>query len=149
MNPPGTPGIQGKPVMRHVLPALLLLTAPAVLAADAGPAPRQEKKPVRTIEQVKLLYFHAGWCQSCKRLDESGVLRQLVEQEPGLVIEKVDVDASEKLLDRYGVEVTPTLILVDADGFPLGRPSITLDAPEKTLTAAVKLVRKMTGRPTK
>lgn len=136
--------------MRHVLAALLLLAAPA-LAADpgSGATPGGARKPVRTIEQVKLLYFHAGWCQSCKRLDESGVLRQLVEREPGLVIEKVDVDTNEKRLDRYGVEVTPTLILVDADGFPLGRPSITLDAPEKTLAAAVKLVRKMTGRPTK
>lgn len=128
--------------------ALLLLALPA-LAEPPAAAPAPLKKPVRSIEQVKLLYFHAGWCQSCKRLDESGVLKRLLEQEPGLVIEKVDVDTNEKLLDRYGVEVTPTLVLVDASGFPLGRPTITLDEPEKTLAAAVKLVRKMTGRGTK
>lgn len=134
--------------MRPALLALLLLAVPA-LAELPAEGPARIKKPVRTIEQVKFLYFHAGWCHSCKRLDESGVLKTVVAQEPGLVIEKVDVDANEKLLDQYGVEVTPTLVLVDANGFPLGRPTITLDAPEKTVTAAVKLVRKMTGRGTK
>lgn len=131
--------------MRPALLTVLLLALPA-LADPPAQAPARIKKPARTIEQVKLLYFHAPWCQSCKRLDESGVLARLVEQEPGLIIEKVDVDANEKLLDQYGVEVTPTLLLVDASGFPLGRPSITLDAPDKTLATAVRLVRKMTGR---
>jgi thiol-disulfide isomerase/thioredoxin len=121
--------------------ALLLLALPALAAP-----PSAGSRPARTIEQVKLLYFHAGWCDSCRKLDGSGVIERLRAEEPRLTIDKVNVDTSEALLDKYGVEVTPTFVLVDADGFPLGRPAITLEAPEKTLENTLKLVRRMTGR---
>lgn len=98
----------------------------------------------RTLEQVKLLYFHATWCSSCKRLDEARVVERLVERLPGLKVQKVDVDTQVPMLERYGVTVTPTLVLVDASGFPLGRPAIDLDRPDETLQRAQKLIKKMT-----
>ena len=115
--------------------ALLLVLLSSVVFA--GP-PRK-----RTLADVKLLYFHASWCQSCKRLEAGRVLERLHEVEPALVIERVDADTQVPLVDRYGVTVTPTLVLVDADGFPLGRPVIELDRPAATLEGLQKLVKKM------
>ena len=45
-----------------------------------------------------------------------------------------------------GVEVTPTLVLVDADGFPLARPRIDLDDGPGTAQRILAVVRKSTGR---
>ncbi len=112
---------------------LLLLWSPLVFA---GP-------PKRTLADVKLLYFHASWCQSCKRLEAGKVLERLHELQPALVVERVDVDTQVPLLDRYGVTVTPSFVLVDAAGFPLGRPVIDLDRPDVTLERIQKLVKKM------
>ena len=119
----------------------VLAASPSVPGVpDAGTSIR---KPVRTLAQVKLLYFHASWCTSCSRFDASEVLSRLKAGLPGLTIEQVDVDTHEPLLTRYGVTVTPTLVLVDADGFPLGKPSIALDDPDGTLARLEKHVRKM------
>lgn len=116
---------------------LALLMLALAVAPDGG------VRKGRTIDEVKLLYFHASWCQSCKRLDAGRVIERLQEREPRLAVEKVDVDTQEALLERYGVTVTPTLILVDATGFPLGRPVIDLDQPDATLERVHKLVKKM------
>lgn len=116
--------------------ALLLLWSLATFAAD--PAPRH-----RTITDVKLLYFHASWCQSCKRLEAGHVLERLQESTPGLKVEQVDVDTQQSLLERYGVTVTPTLILLDREGFPLGIAVIDLDHPDVTLDRLQRLVKKM------
>lgn len=120
------------------MPVKLALLMVVLVAAPDGGVRRG-----RTIDEVKLLYFHASWCQSCKRLDAGRVIERLQEREPRLAVEKVDVDTQETLLDRYGVSVTPTLILVDATGFPLGRPVIDLDQPDATLERVHTLVKKM------
>lgn len=130
---------------RRGLAALLVaLAAPLALAApDGGAAVRPAG---RSLEEVKLLYFHATWCGGCKRLDEARVVERLQAQEPGLRVERVDVDARREDVERYGVEYTPTLLLVDAEGFPLGKVRIELAAPDATVERGVKLVRKATGR---
>jgi thiol-disulfide isomerase/thioredoxin len=119
---------------------LTLLAASAVAAASDGGI--EARRAARTLSQVKLLYFHASWCQSCKKFEAGRVLERL---DPGLRVEPVDVDVSEALLTRYGVTQTSTLVLVDADGFPLGKPTIELDDADATLARLEKLVRKMTG----
>ena len=128
--------------MRHAV--FLVLLSFATFAADpvtdGGAA---SKRPGRTIDQVKLLYFHASWCQSCKRLEAGHVLERLKESAPGLKVEQVDVDTQQSLLEHYGVTVTPTLVLVDGDGFPLGTPVIDLDHPDVTLDRLQRLVKKM------
>ena len=58
-------------------------------------------------------------------------------------VEQVDVDTQQSLLEHYGVTVTPTLVLVDGDGFPLGTPVIDLDHPDVTLDRLQRLVKKM------
>lgn len=101
----------------------------------------------RTLADVKLLYFHASWCQSCKRFDASGALPAAQAKFPGLAVQSVDADREEGLLQRYGITGIPALVLVDADGFPLGRVRIDLDDTAGTTESLFKLVEKMTRPP--
>lgn len=132
--------------MRFVLTLLVLASAPTPAHAAEPVDTPAEKPKARSLAEVKLLYFHASWCKGCKRFDEGRVIERLQEREPKLAIEKVDVDAQKDLLDKYGVEFTPTLLLVDADGFKLGKVKIDLDDANATLERAHKLVKKATGR---
>lgn len=127
--------------------ALVLLVSTAVFAQDGGvPAKPVAKKPLREVSSLRLLYFHASWCPSCKRLEASGALDAVKKAEPELTVQVVDVDTEVPTLDKYGVEVTPTLVLVDADGFPLARPRIDLDDGPGTAQRILAAVRKSTGR---
>ncbi len=126
--------------MRAWALGLLLMMGPAVASTPDAGVPRTG----RTVANVRLLYFHSAACASCRRLEEAGVPAAITARLPGLRLEKVDVFADEALVTKYGVEVTPTLVLVDADGFPLGKPRIELDAPDATVARVAKLVAKMT-----
>lgn len=123
--------------MRRFL--LLTMLTSAAWAEDGGTKAR------RTVADVSLLLFTSPTCASCKRLEAQGVLATVQKQVPGLRLEALDVETHEAAVTRYGVEVTPTLILVDREGFPLGRPLISLDDPSGTAARIEKLVRKMTG----
>lgn len=118
---------------------VLALFAPLLgLAQDGG------VRRGRTVEEVKLLYFHAAWCQSCKRFDASGALAKAKERVPQLVVQDVDADREVAALEKYGIVTIPALVLVDASGFPLGRPRIELEDGTSTAERVVKLVEKMT-----
>jgi hypothetical protein len=97
----------------------------------------------RPIESLRLLLFTSKTCGSCRRFEASGVPDKVAVALPKLTLERVDIAAQESLVTKYGVEVTPTLVLVDADGFPLARPRITLDDPDGTTARVVALVKKM------
>ncbi|MER2561013.1 MAG: thioredoxin family protein [Myxococcaceae bacterium] len=118
----------------------LLLSFVMVTTAQAGDG----GVPRRTLGDVKLLVFTATWCDSCRRFEAGGALGEVRRQLPGLELESVDVDARRDVVERYGVEVTPTLVLVDRSGFPLAKPRIDLAEPAATAERVVKLVRKMT-----
>lgn len=126
------------------------LPAPAkdanALAQDAGVLAPASKRRGRDVKTLTLLYFHASWCQSCKRFDAGGALDAVKQAEPDLAVKHVDVDTEVGTLEKYGVEVTPTLVLVDADGFQLARPRIDLDDGKGTAERILKVVRKSTGR---
>lgn len=119
--------------------------APA-FAPDAGVLAPAAKRRGRDVKTLTLLYFHASWCQSCKRFDAGGALDAVKQAEPDLAVKTVDVDTEVPTLEKYGVEVTPTLVLVDADGYQLARPRIELDDGKGTAERIVKAVRKSTGR---
>jgi len=61
----------------------------------------------------KVLFFHAGWCPSCRALESS-----LSENEiPGdLGVYKVDYDNSTELKTKYGITTQHTLVQVDSEG---------------------------------
>ncbi|GMU59874.1 MAG: hypothetical protein AMXMBFR34_16370 [Myxococcaceae bacterium] len=129
-----------------LLSVVVLLGAGPGHAQDAGVATAPAKKPLREVKSLTLLYFQAAWCPSCKRLDAGGALEAVKQAEPHLTVQVVDVDTEVPVLERYGVEVTPTLILVDADGFPLARPKVDLDDGKATAERILQAVRKSTGR---
>jgi thiol-disulfide isomerase/thioredoxin len=132
--------------MRWLLLSALLSSAPA-LSADGG-LPVKAGAPRRSLTEITLLSFQANWCTACQRFEASRVLDRLRERLPGLSVEEVDVDARQDLVDRYGVENTPALVLVDAEGFPLARPKILLDDEAATAAGVEKAVRKMAEVPT-
>jgi len=61
---------------------------------------------------MKILKFHATWCQPCKALsktiEEAGDL--------GIEIESIDVDQESELAQRYNVRSVPTMVLLDDEG---------------------------------
>lgn len=124
--------------------ALVLASAPVDGGRPPAAGSRTATKPARTVEQVRVLYFHASWCRSCRAFEAQRVLERLQQRVPGLVVERVDVDRAEALVERYGVEFTPALRLVDEGGFPLARLDVELADAEATLARAVRLVQKMT-----
>jgi len=116
---------------------LLLLVSLAAPARDGG------VRPARTIEGLRLLYFHAGWCPSCKRFDASGTLARVRVALPNLAQVDVDADTERARLEQYGVQGIPALVLVDEEGFPLGRPRLELDDGPKNAETIERLVKKM------
>lgn len=62
-----------------------------------------------------VLFFHAGWCPICKRVDQT--LTQWYEEEGfPLTVYKVDYDSSSDLKVRYGVTYQHTFVLIDGQG---------------------------------
>ncbi len=77
-----------------------------------------------------VLYFHAGWCPNCRRLDSeiSGLNATLPY---GSVIFKTDFDTEIELRATYGVTQQTTLVLIDKDG----SHTVKLDAQFSDLRA--------------
>lgn len=62
-----------------------------------------------------VLFFHAVWCPTCKRVDE--MLTQWYEEEDfPLSVYQVDYDSAQELKARYGVTSQHTFVLVDGEG---------------------------------
>lgn len=85
-----------------------------------------------------LLDFTATWCEACHEMDAQVFRNPAVMEKlkAKFVLLRLDVSqetpASTKILDRYGVEALPTVLVVDAKGKPLpvARDLSTLNAAE-------------------
>ncbi len=62
-----------------------------------------------------VLFFHAGWCPTCKALE-----RDLIKEGdniPGdLTILKLDYDSAKDLRNKYSIVIQHTLVQVDSQG---------------------------------
>ena len=65
----------------------------------------------------KFLYFSADWCGPCRQL---GPTMDEVAKE-GITVQKIDVDRSPEMSQRYGVRNIPTVILLNEIGEEQGR----------------------------
>ena len=70
-----------------------------------------------------LLDFAAGWCPPCREMArttwaDAGLAAAVADR---CLPVRVDADARPELMQRYGVQVLPTLILAAADGRELRR----------------------------
>ena len=74
----------------------------AITAANFEEEVTSAQKPV-------LLDFTASWCPPCQRL--APVIDRLAEKYAGKVtVGKVDVDESDEIARKYGIESVPTIL---------------------------------------
>lgn len=69
---------------------------------------------------MKILKFHATWCQPCKML--SRVIEDAADKIT-LPLEEVDIDQNQELAVKYGIRGVPTLVIVDEEGKEVKRQS--------------------------
>ena len=86
----------------------MMKTAGQYVAYDASKLALAAKGPV-------VLFFHAGWCPSCKSVDAE-VMARLNDIPANFTILKVDYDSSSELKKQYGVTYQHTFVQVDASG---------------------------------
>lgn len=62
-----------------------------------------------------VLFFHAGWCPTCKALDRN-LISELSNWPDDLTILKLNYDKESDLKKKYGVFIQHTLVQVDSQG---------------------------------
>lgn len=60
--------------------------------------------------QIALVDFYADWCGPCKMI--APILNEISEQNPDLIIAKVNVDELTDIAIQYGVQNIPTLLVM-------------------------------------
>lgn len=66
-----------------------------------------EKEVLRSDKPVMVDFF-AEWCGPCKML--APTIEELAKETPGWKIGKLDVDTSQKVAGKYGIQSIPTLL---------------------------------------
>ena len=61
-------------------------------------------------EHTVLLDFFATWCGPCRMI--APVLEQIAQENPDLIIAKIDVDEEPELAQQFGVVSIPTLVVM-------------------------------------
>ena len=72
--------------------------------------------------QLVLVDFYADWCVPCRILEADVIPDPRVQHAlAGFVLIKVDTDRFPGAATSYGINVMPTLLVLDADGLELDR----------------------------
>ncbi len=66
-----------------------------------------------------LLDFWATWCGPCRMI--APIIEEIAEENPELVVGKIDVDQNPGLADAFGIRSIPTLVVMEN-----GKPVATL-----------------------
>ena len=61
-------------------------------------------------ERLTVVDFAATWCGPCRRLEP--ILNELAAEMPSIDFVKLDVDRSQSIAIRYGVQAVPTLLVL-------------------------------------
>ena len=61
-------------------------------------------------DRVTLVDFSATWCGPCRRLEP--ILGELAGEMPEVDFLKLDVDSSQEIAMRYGVQAVPTMLVL-------------------------------------
>ena len=68
------------------------------------------EEKIKTSEKTVLLDFFAEWCGPCKMI--APIVHEIAEENPQLLVAKVDVDQVTDLAIEFGVSSIPTLIVM-------------------------------------
>jgi len=131
---------------RLFLSLLLLVTGEAIFAAGELPPSTRDWNLVadiaRTSHAPVLVVFTDADCGYCARLKSTVLdpLRDQISSEVTPLVREYRMNTEGKILDfdgtktrartflrRYGVYAVPTVVLVDANGQPLGEPIVGFD----------------------
>ena len=113
-------------------PAATAAPAPAALAAGTFTNYSADQLVLADSGDV-VLFFHAEWCPTCRRL-ESDINANTVPD--GVHILKVDYDSETALKQKYGVTRQHTLVVVDSSGNKIK----TITTPTNTLAQVVAAI---------
>lgn len=95
-------------------------------------------------EQRLFVYFQAGWCRVCKRMDRDtfrdGTVTAMLET---MIPVKIDVDAQPRTARHYGVDAVPAYVVLDKRGRVRARSLGYLSAPE--LAGFIRLATETRG----
>ena len=76
------------------------------------------KKAAESSGKLLVVDFKADWCGPCKMMDKTTwkdpSLIELIEEKAVPI--QVDVDKRPDLASKYGIEMLPTIMLIDAEG---------------------------------
>ena len=65
---------------------------------------------IKASDKTVLLDFYAEWCVPCKRLGP--VLDDIAEENPDIIVGKVNVENEADIAEEFGVMSVPTLIVL-------------------------------------
>ena len=65
---------------------------------------------IKAKDKTVLLDFYAEWCVPCKRLGP--VLDDISEENPDIIIGKINVENEPDIANKFGVMSVPTLIVL-------------------------------------
>ena len=57
-----------------------------------------------------LLDFYAEWCGPCKMV--SPIVDQISEENPDIIVGKIDVDDQQEIAEKYRIMSIPTLVVI-------------------------------------
>jgi thioredoxin 1 len=69
---------------------------------------------------LRILYFTANWCAPCRAFGP--IVDSVASSYNGVSYQKIDIDSSPDLVNRYGITSVPT-ILLEKDGAVVARRS--------------------------
>ena len=83
---------------------------------------------VAAMEGEAVIFFHAGWCPTCRSLDKR-INSEKNKIPASVTILRADYDAEDDLKRKYGVTSQHTLVLVDENlnGVKINRGAASLD----------------------
>ena len=65
---------------------------------------------IKASDKTVLLDFYADWCVPCKRLGP--VLEDISEENPDIIVGKINVEDEPDIAEEFGIMSVPTLIVL-------------------------------------
>lgn len=65
---------------------------------------------VKNSSSPMLLDFYADWCGPCRMM--SGIIDEIADEHPEIVVGKINVDSEPELAEEYGVVSIPMFVII-------------------------------------